>query len=196
MTLAINRPQEDWMVPAQCYERVIRVNVPGGHASAFTINRHDRQWLVTAGHVVEGIDVFDIQLVRRDGPISVLLESVPADQPGADIALFLLDREVTPDLTLYPTSDEAVFSQDAYFLGFPYGLGLQTAGITYPFVKKAILSASEKDLNGVTLWWRCSLRSGSFKRSTTGKKRLAGRRTRKRCISLVRWSARSMLKKL
>lgn len=59
------------MVPAQCYERVVALNVPGGHGSAFTINRHGRQWLIIAQHVVDGVGLTDIEVVRRDGPVSV-----------------------------------------------------------------------------------------------------------------------------
>ena len=150
------------MITAQCYERTVRLNVPNGHGSGFTVNRHERQWLVTARHLVKDVGVSDIQLVRRDGPISVHLESVPETRPGADVAVFLLSEEVTPNLSLNPTSTGAVFSQDVYFLGFPFDLNLQTDGVTYPFVKKAILSAFTRDLNGVTIWFLDGINNPGF----------------------------------
>lgn len=150
------------MVPAQCYERVVRLNVPGGHGSGFTINRHGRQWLITAQHVVEGVAPADIEVIRRDGRVDVSLEPVAAQEPGADVAVFLLGEEVTPDLSLFASSDGAVFSQDAYFLGFPYGLGLRTSGITYPFVKKAIVSSFDREVAGVILWFFDGINNPGF----------------------------------
>lgn len=154
--------QTQSMVPAQCYERVLRVNVPGGHGSGFTINRHGRQWLVTAQHVIDGVDPSDIEIVRREGPVTVGLERVPPTQAGADVAAFLLDAEVTPDLALFASSDGAVFSQDAYFLGYPYGLGLKTSGVIYPFVKKAIVSAFDREIAGITLWFFDGINNPGF----------------------------------
>src|SRR5438105_8436747 len=109
------------MVPAQCYERTLRLNVPTGHGSAFTIDRHGRQWLVTARHVVDGLRLEDIEVVRREGPVAVALDAVPMTNAGADIAVFAVSTDITPqDLTLHATTDGAVNSQDAYFLGYPY----------------------------------------------------------------------------
>ncbi|MGI9016641.1 MAG: hypothetical protein ACR2HR_05975 [Euzebya sp.] len=85
-----------------------------------------------------------------------------SQQPGADIAVFSLDAEVVPNLDLHPSSDGAVFSQDAYLLGFPYGLGLRTSGITYPFVKKAIVSAFDHEVAGVVLWFFDGINNPGF----------------------------------
>jgi hypothetical protein len=104
----------------------------------------------------------DIEVVRRDGPNDVALEDVAAPQSGADVAAFLLSKEITPDLSLSASSDGAVFSQDAYFLGFPYGLGLKTSGVIYPFVKKAIVSAFDRDVDGVTLWFFDGINNPGF----------------------------------
>ena len=151
------------LVPAQCYERVVRLNVPAGHGAGFTVNRHGRQWLVTAAHVVRDLEAHDIEVVRRDGPISVSLTAVPATQSGAERSRCSCSRTRSRQISaLFASSDGAVFSQDAYFLGFPYGLGLQTSGISYPFVKKAIVSAFERDLNGVTLWFLDGINNPGF----------------------------------
>lgn len=150
------------MVPAQCYERVVRLNVAGGMGSAFTIDRHDQQWLVTARHVVATTPLGDIQVVRRDGPLEVELEPVPSVTPAADVAVFRLSAPITPDLPLQPTSEGAVFSQDAYFLGYPYGLGLKTSGVVYPFVKKALISAFDRSVDDVALWFLDGINNPGF----------------------------------
>lgn len=151
------------MVPAQCYERVVRLDVPGGtFGSAFTIDRHERQWLITAEHVVARVSISDITLTTKQGRVAVGLERVPPQQPGADVAVFLLDRPVTPNLTLHAGSDGVVYSQDAYFLGFPYGMGLQTPDLTYPFVKRAIVSANTREFDGVIVWYLDGINNPGF----------------------------------
>lgn len=110
---------------------------------------------------MDGVDVADIRVILRDGPVAVHLDRVSGVHAAVDVAAFLLSDAVTPDLALHATSDGAVFSQDAYFMGFPYGLGLKSAGLTYPFVKKAIFSAFER-LSGVTLWFLDGINNPGF----------------------------------
>lgn len=138
-------------VPAQCLERTLRVNVPGGGGAGFTITRHDRQWLVTARHVVEGHSASDIQLVWRAGPVTATVSRVPDLNPGADVAVFALDNPVTPELNLRATSHGLTWSQDVYFLGYPYGLQIRNLQ-NFPLVKKAIVSGKEIGAQGVGVW--------------------------------------------
>lgn len=132
-------------MPSECYTRTLRLITPSGHGTAFTVDRQDRQWLVTARHVVDGTRPEDLQIVGQDGPISVPIEEPLDVEHGADVAVFPLGGSATPSFLLEPTSNGCVFSQDAYFLGFPYGLGLLTSdtGGALPFVKKAIISTRQ-----------------------------------------------------
>ena len=150
------------MISTQCCQGTVRLNVLNSHGSGFTVNRHERQWLITARHLVKDVAVSDIQVVRHENPILVNLEIVPETGSGADVAVFLLSAEITPNLNLNPTSTGVVYSQDVYFLGFPYDLDLQTNGVTFPFVKKAILSAFKTDLNGVTIWFLDGINNPGF----------------------------------
>ena len=150
------------MVPAQCYERVVRVNTPGGYGAGFSITRHETQWLVTAQHVVDGVADSDLEIVRRDGIVPVGLREIPRASEAVDVAVFALDRDILPDLSLTPSSDELVFTQDVYFLGYPMGLGLRSGPVTYPFVKKAIASGFEREPDGATLWFFDGINNPGF----------------------------------
>lgn len=110
------------MVPAQCLQRTVQIRTPIGFGTAFTIDARGRQWLVTAHHVVAGFE--DDQLaIHSAGPVDVTLTSIPQTS-GADIAVFELSRDVTPEnMPLNPTAGSVVFTQDVYFLGYPYGSG-------------------------------------------------------------------------
>jgi S1-C subfamily serine protease len=139
------------MVPAQCWVRVVGLALPGSLGSGFTLTLHGRQWLVTARHVVDGWDVEDIRVTTLRGAGTNRLERIADMQPGADIAVFSVDGELTQDLPLAATLEGICYSQDAYFLGFPFGFGLNPQDSSLPFVKKAIISALYKDVNGVGL---------------------------------------------
>ncbi|UNN05266.1 S1 family peptidase [Rhodococcus opacus] len=142
------------VVPSQCYLRTLKIKTPTGLGTCFTINRHGRQWLVTAQHVLEGVNPVDIKVVTHDGveQAGLPLQLVPPVNPGADIAVLSLNgNELTHDLSLLPSSEGCVITQDAYFLGFPFGLSFQNAFETLPIVKKSIVSGNDRS-NSVLLW--------------------------------------------
>jgi len=138
------------MITAECWERTVGLEAPGMRGSGFTVTLHGRQWLITAAHVVAGADAKDIQLTGLHLN-KVQLEPVPGVLPGADIAIFSLSGDLTPDLNLTPGIDGIIWSQDAYFLGFPFGIGFNSGASSLPFVKKAIVSGLYNAANGVGL---------------------------------------------
>lgn len=134
------------LIPDLAVRRTLKLQDSAGKllGSCFTINRRDRQWLVTAQHVVDIVaDPYeDLRVITQAGEELGELDQVNLTAPGPDIAVFDLNgRVVTPDFLLPPADPEHFFlSQDAYFLGYPYGLSVQVVGEVYPFVKKGIIS--------------------------------------------------------
>jgi S1-C subfamily serine protease len=142
------------MVTVQCHERTVRVNVPGGSfGSGVLIDVRDKQWLVTARHVIQDVDPGDIELVRREGKVKVRLQRVPELKPKADVAIFQLDqRLVSESLPVHLTDVGLVLGQDAYLLGFPLGIGVSMSDEGfYPFVKRATVSTNITQ-DGVKIW--------------------------------------------
>lgn len=140
-------------VTTESMHRTLQVWRPdGGSGSAFTINRHDRQWLVTARHVVQGVEPGAITVVSRQGKSYKGLEHVPTN-PNADVAVFsLFHKQLTPNYSLEPTAHGCALGQDSYFLGFPLGWSIQNDGEQLPFVKKAVLSGMTKTTEDVPVW--------------------------------------------
>jgi hypothetical protein len=67
----------------------------------------------------------------------------------ADVAVFRLDQSITPpNLPLAAGMKDLVFGQDAYFLGFPYGLTFDLGGEDFPIVKRCIVSATNRSFRG------------------------------------------------
>lgn len=143
------------MVPAECHTRTVRVNVPGAHGTGVVVGRHGRFWLVTARHVVNGVDPQDVSIGWSD----VTLEPVEGPVGDVDIALFEASRGPTPDLPLFTGAEGVLFGQQVYFLGYPFGLG---AGIEhYPFIKGALVSGVERRAGG-RVWYLDGLNNPGF----------------------------------
>jgi len=151
------------VITAECYERIVRLDLPDRtFGSGFTISRHDRQWLVTARHLVDGFDPDGIAITWHGSRVQADLQPVPVPDSRVDVAAFHLDHSITADLTLHPTSDGAVYSQDVYFLGYPYGLEPRAGSMSQPFVKKAVISASKADPWSRQLWYLDGISNRGF----------------------------------
>lgn len=146
------------LVPAQCWMRTFKVDFDGGSASCFVVTHRERQWLITAKHVAD--------LAARNGSatltlsgetglnveLSTPLEDVPLVSDGADTAVFSLGANMIArdDMTLFPSSDGVVLSQEVFFLGYPLPGSLPLSG-RLPAVRKGIVS-QRAVFNGVVAW--------------------------------------------
>jgi Trypsin-like peptidase domain len=110
-----------------CYERTLRIETDiGGHASSFVINYRDRDWLVTASHIVENRETGDerpFKVLDKKGKTHTGLEPLQSQGP-ADVAVFHLwtdhAEDESYDTALEPHSAEGVCpTQDVYLLGYP-----------------------------------------------------------------------------
>lgn len=136
------------MVPSNILQRTFQIQYRDGTGTCFTAEVDDRQYLITARHVVEGISVNDIVNIFHDNlwkNISVQLVGVGADE--IDVAVLALHQRLSP-LSPCPLADstEYYLGQDVYFLGFPYGMRMTSSpglnsGFPFPLVKKAIISS-------------------------------------------------------
>jgi len=74
---------------------------------------------------------------------------------GIDIAVLATDQLLSPTREILPTDRHYYLSQDAFFLGFPYGMmtGFEPCnnGYPIPFVKKATISNFGDSENGTRI---------------------------------------------
>ena len=134
------------MVTANVIQRVLNIRIDDSQGSAFTIEREGRQYVVTARHVVEGIEaaqrtavVFDDEW--RDIDFSV----VGVAEGDVDVAVLACGQQLSPTYPFEASTEGLVYGQRAYFLGFPFGWtsGGQhlNRGFPFPFVKGGIVAA-------------------------------------------------------
>lgn len=138
------------MVSTNILKRTFQVRVSDGTATAFTLDVGGRQYLVTARHVVECLTPHStLDIYWNDTWTPNKIGDVWLSESGADLAVIDLLFPLSPSLPI--TADPmAVYtlSQQAYFLGFPFGLRTEVGdvnnGYPIPFVKAGIISSFAK----------------------------------------------------
>ncbi len=137
---------------------VFQLHTPAGFGSAFTMTVDNRQYLITAKHMVRGL--------KTDGSLesvklTVLKEAGTADsrptltskavsvrifacKSPVDIAVLIPSELVRLTPTLEAVPDDMAIGQEGYFLGFPLGYAMTVGGANFPFpvpfTKKGTLS--------------------------------------------------------
>ena len=140
------------MITANVFRRTFFIKFGNSKGTAFAIDIENRQYLITARHVVEGVndkDKIEIYHEKTWKPISIVVVGMgKAEKLDTDIAVLATDVKLAPSHPLPATADELVFGQRVYFLGFPFGLHTTTKisnGYPIPIVKGALMSGTEED---------------------------------------------------
>jgi hypothetical protein len=142
------------------FYRVLMIQTANGQGTGFTLDVDGKQYLVTAKHMVNGLQPEDtIQVRKYDAsghlkwvPFKMRIFTCP--EP-VDIAVIVPREQLT-----ISGSMEAVegtpFGTDVNFVGFPFGMSMEFTGatseiaLTSPigYVRKALLSAAKNTKNG------------------------------------------------
>ena len=135
------------VVPVQCWMRTFKVEFPGGAASCFVVTHRDRQWLITAKHVADAAVQNGSATFTLSGENGMTVEvsspmvRVPLVEEGPDIVVFSIadKRIVRDDMTLVPSAQGLMLSQEVFFLGYPLPSNLPLSG-RLPAVRRGIVS--------------------------------------------------------
>lgn len=151
-------------VTANIYERVVQVVTPSALGAGFTIEHEGACYLVTARHVLPTEPAEEFEVIHRDSIWKGTAAPRSGVNPGADIAVVRVPDEFgKPHLPVSLTSDGMAYSEDMFFLGYPYGLALTVnAERQLPLVKKAILSGSNYEAGGLNMLYLDGLNNPGF----------------------------------
>jgi hypothetical protein len=136
-------------ITTNVFRRVLLIQTQKSKGTSFTIDVDNRQYLVTAKHLVAGLKSDDrIEIFKDDKWLPIKVKVLRCEDP-IDIAVLIPTEELTVTFPLEPTMEGIVYGQDVFFVGFPYGQFF-TRGLEYPiaFARKAIVSALNSD-NGL-----------------------------------------------
>lgn len=133
------------MLTVNILQRTFQMRHNGDLGTCFTIDVDRKQYLITAKHCIDNFDPSDFHIFHHGVWKQLKVELVGYGTCNADIAVLKTDLQLSPDYPMEPSLVNAVFGQDAYFLGFPYGLRSETGefnrGFPLPLVKRCVFSA-------------------------------------------------------
>lgn len=137
--------------------KVINIKVGNSTGSSFIIYEDGKSYLVTAKHVLGNIkneQVIVFEFYKDSLWIKTAGTALLHDNPGIDIAVIDLNDPSERKNNIGLTTNGVLYGDEGYFLGFPYGLKVRNteninAGLPFPLVKKAIISAMFNE-NGIT----------------------------------------------
>ena len=127
-------------------QRTFQFSFGEQQGTCFTIDYDNRQYIVTARHLVASItDSATIRIkheeIWKNRPVNL----VGHGEGEVDISVLAGGVQISPKHPLPPTAAGLTLGQDVYFLGFPYGwtseVGALNQNFPLPFVKKATVSA-------------------------------------------------------
>lgn len=140
-------------------QRVFCITVNRIRGSAFAVPVGAQICLVTAKHLVADLPVGRTsQIGIFTGLKTENVEITPHLSDAADVDIAILETTIAGDPNAHPglelTSDNVIFGQDTYFLGFPYfdkQIKYQSQrlnnGFPFPLVKKATYSGFSEEIH-------------------------------------------------
>jgi hypothetical protein len=136
-------------IPTGMLSRVfpIRVGVDGG--TCFVIDVNERQYLVTARHIVPTIEAADnVEIFHKNAWHPIVVHAIFPENKNIDAVALAASTEAMADLKLSKLdiplgSKDVIIGQKVFFLGYPFGLASRSKNRNdlIPFVKAGILSA-------------------------------------------------------
>jgi len=132
-------------VPQGILNRVFPFSFNEHSGSCFVIDIENRQYIITARHLVPGIkDNDNVKLFLNTAWINLRVRAIFAKNEKTDIVALAGDKLVAPKMEIYIGLKGIFVGQDVYFLGFPFGLATKfekPSPTHIAFIKKGILSA-------------------------------------------------------
>ena len=136
------------MITTNVLSRVFHIKWRDSTGTAFAIDHASKQYLVTARHVVKGIDSGDsIRVFHEEQWKHLAVDVVGIGDGDADVAVLSCPIRISPSLDLTASQAKLIYGQQVFFLGYPYRMDSGgekiNRGLPLPFVKSGIVSAFE-----------------------------------------------------
>ena len=141
-----NRTELWESLPVELLRQTFQIRTPAGGGTAFTVEVNERQYIVTAQHMVGSVAPKVIEMrSSASGWRAVPVSVVAVVEPPVDVAV-LVTNFLLGSRSRVPVGIGTVgFGQPVRFLGYPFGLDFTPVpGVRaepLPFIKAGILSA-------------------------------------------------------
>lgn len=139
-------------------ERIIFIKYNDNCGTGFTVEVNNKQYIITAKHVVEGIKQNDSIFFFQDNQWKKIeVKNIKFKNPKVDVIALVPSIQLTPVTNVEFTSMDIVLGQDVYFLGFPFGLKTEVGSLNnnfpMPFIKKGICSSIDNKNPEINIIW-------------------------------------------
>ena len=136
------------MITANIIHRTFHIRWKSITGTGFTIDHKSKQYLVTARHIVNGIESGNAIKIFHDNEWKKLVVNVVGIGIGkVDVAVLACSVRLSPSHRLIASAAQLSYGQAVSFLGYPFGWNAGgeniNRGIPLPFVKAGIVSAME-----------------------------------------------------
>ncbi len=134
-------------VTSNILQRTFHIAYNEVSGTCFTVDIQGSRYLITARHVVKSIqDYATVEIYRNETWFPVSVRLVGHGKGDIDVTVLAPNTLFGASHALRLTTAKLTLAEDVYFLGFPYGLGMEVktklnAGFPLPMVKKAVVSA-------------------------------------------------------
>lgn len=132
-------------IPYGILNRIFQIRFGEKAGTCFVIDVDQKQYIVTAKHLVPRINPTDtVKISINENWLSLKIRVIFPKNEHTDIVALAANTIIAPKMEIFVSAGDIILGQDIYFLGFPYGLSSRggDAFITkLAFVKKGILSA-------------------------------------------------------
>ena len=144
------------MITSNVIERTFRIDYKGRTGTCFTITIDNKEYLITARHIVKKIKGSDIVSIYHDSKwVEIPVSLIGHASPLVDISVLTADLSFSGNAPMPASRDRLGYGQDMYFLGFPdsivnidqsSSLAMEmNRGFPMPIVKHAIYSGIGND---------------------------------------------------
>ena len=145
------------MITSNVINRVFHIKYDDGTGTAFTIDVNERQYLITAKHVIEGFPNKPLEIYHEGQWKNIDCNLVGHGQGNIDVSVLAPSLQLSPNYNLPATSGNIVYGQTVFFLGFPYGLKSDLgkelmSDFPLPIVKSGVMSSIMVDNDEKTIW--------------------------------------------
>ena len=134
------------MITSNVIHRTFNIRCSKATGTAFAIDRDNRQYLITARHVIKDFtsgSAIELFHDRRWKTLSAEVVGIAADT--IDVAVLACPIRLAPAHLLVASNEGLTYGQQVYFLGFPFGWnsGMENLNreLPVPFVKAGVVSA-------------------------------------------------------
>lgn len=147
------QPTGEKVITFNVISRVFQISGPATSGTAFAIDHHDKQYLITARHVIEGVYFpSTIEIYHEQQWKNIDANLVGSGSGDLDIAVLSCSVGLAPPFSLVASADGISHGQPLYFLGFPFGWRWETQVLSdhnfpTPFIKAGILSGASNDFS-------------------------------------------------